>query len=420
MREDEDKKGAPAPDGANLPPAEAESPQPAAVPLSPSDPVPLRERITDTPPVEDTQAEHATGLSPAEIPVPSYTPTVDDSYGHYDDPYGYNPQSDYPGEAVPTHSVATVPPPAPPPPPTSPLPEDEVDDDDEGMLRMSFLGHLEELRLRLIRMLMGLGAAFVLCLTFAERLWIIVQQPAAAALTQLGFKPDLVQTSPMESFSIIWMKLPLVVSLFVASPWILYQVWAFIAPGLYKKERRLAAPFVITSAGLFILGGLFAYFVAFRFGLTFLLGIGRDIHVIPLITISEYFDLFVNVMLGVGLVFEMPVLIFFLTLLRIASPKFLLSHSRYAILGIVLLAAIVTPTPDVFNLTLFAVPMVFLYFIGIFASYLLVLSRENRRFPWGTFLLALSVPILLIAAAVAVAIWKYGYKFIAAWPFFTR
>ena len=98
----------------------------------------------------------------------------------------------------------------------------------------------------------------------------------------------------------------------------------------------------------------------------------------PMITITNYFDLFVNVMLGVALVFEMPVMIFFLTLLRIASPRWLLAHSRYAILAIVIMAAIVTPTPDVFNLMLFAVPMVVLFFVGVFAGYLLVLKREGR------------------------------------------
>ena len=137
----------------------------------------------------------------------------------------------------------------------------------------------------------------------------------------------------------------------------------------------------IGSAGLFIIGGLFAYFVAFRFGLTFLLGIGRGNYVIPMVSITEYFDLFVNVTLGVGLVFELPVIIFFLTLLRIVSPSFLLNHSRYAILVIFIIAAIVTPTPDVFNLMLFAMPMCLLFYVGIFAGYLLVLHRENRQIP---------------------------------------
>jgi sec-independent protein translocase protein TatC len=139
-----------------------------------------------------------------------------------------------------------------------------------------------------------------------------------------------------------------------------------------------------------------------------------------MITITDYFDIFVNVILGIGVVFELPVLIFFLTLLRIASPRFLLSHSRYAVLAIVVLAAIITPTPDVVNLMLFSVPMVLLYFIGIFAGYLLVLSRENKRFPWGTVLIAVLVLLILITIAGYIAITKYGYKLVLHWPFLTH
>ena len=288
------------------------------------------------------------------------------------------------------------------------------------MLRMSFLEHLEELRSRLIRALAGFGVAFILCLAFTERLWLIVSAPAADALTGLGLPPNLVAITPMEQFNVIWLKLPVLISIFVASPWILYQIWSFIAPGLYAKERRWAIPFIVSSAGLFISGGLFAYFVAFRFGLTFLLGIGRGIGVVPLVSISEYFDLFVNVILGIALVFELPVLIFFLTLLRIASPRFLLSHSRYAILGIVILAAIVTPTPDVFNLTIFAAPMIALYFVGLLASYLLVLHRENKRLPWGIMLSVLLGIILLLAGCLFVAITRFGFHFVNQWPFLVR
>jgi sec-independent protein translocase protein TatC len=353
---------------------------------------------------------------------PSYAPHHEE-YGAYDDPYAYNPTPDavttttaVPAEQAVVKSGSTPPPPPPPPA------EDELEDpDEEGMLRMSFLEHLEELRKRIIFALAGLGIAFFASLTFSEQLWKIVQEPAAAALTSLGYKDtSLVFTSPMESFSIIWVKLPMLTSLFLASPWLLYQVWAFVAPGLYKRERRFAAPFIISAAGLFISGGLFAYFVAFRFGLTFLLGIGQNVNVRPMITITDYFDIFVNVILGIGVVFELPVLIFFLTLLRIASPRFLLSHSRYAVLGIVVLAAIITPTPDVVNLMLFSVPMVLLYFIGIFAGYLLVLSRENKRFPWGRVLTVILIAAALIALGVYLAITKYGYKLVLHWPFLSR
>src|ERR1039458_3102204 len=204
----------------------------------------------------------------------------------------------------------------PPPPPGG----GDTDDEEEGMLRMSFLDHLQELRTRIIRMLLGLLVAFLVCLTFSNSVWNTVEKPAVAALTTLGVKPPVLHTlTPMEGFNIIWFWMPVLCSIFVASPWILYQVWAFIAPGLYKRERRFAAPFVISSAGLFILGGAFAYFIVFRYALTFLLGIGMGNGVEPMVSITSYFDLFVNVMLGVALVFEMPVLIFFLTLLRIAN-----------------------------------------------------------------------------------------------------
>lgn len=289
------------------------------------------------------------------------------------------------------------------------------------MLRMSFMEHLEELRSRLIKALGGLVVAFILCIGFCKDLWLVVSAPAVIALTHLGINPpDLAQIKPMEQFNVIYIKLPLLVSLFVASPWVLYQVWAFISPGLYKKEKRWAVPFILFTAGLFITGGLFAYFVAFRYGLEFLLGIGRDVHVRPVVSIDEYFDLFVNVTLGVGLVFEMPVLIFFLTLLRLASPRFLLKHSRYAILAITIIAAVVTPTPDIFNMMLFAVPMVLLFFIGLFAAHLLVLRREGKKFPWRLVVLVVFGALIVAAGVVALFVYHYHYHFIQKWPFLVK
>jgi sec-independent protein translocase protein TatC len=213
---------------------------------------------------------------------------------------------------------------------------------------------------------------------------------------------------------------PAIVSLFVAAPWILYQVWAFIAPGLYKKERKWAVPFVLCTAGLFIGGGCFAYFVAFRFGLTFLLQLMLVGNVNPMITITSYFDLFMNVMLGVAIVFELPVVIFFLILLRITTPKWLMANSRYAILGIVILAAIVTPTPDALNMMLFAVPMLALYFFGVFAGYLLVLRREGQRFPWLPFLIWTGVLLLILGGALYWSILHYHLHWIKHWPFLIK
>ena len=314
--------------------------------------------------------------------------------------------------------ASRTPPPPPPPPPPAAEPEDE---EEEGMLRMSFMDHLEELRTRLLRSIIGVVVAFIAALAFADPLWRIVSAPAVGALKHLGVKPpNLAQLTPMEGFNVIYIKLPLLVSIFIGSPWILYQVWAFISPGLYRREKRWATPFILSTAGLFISGGLFAYFVAFRYGLEFLLGLGLNVNVTPLVSINEYFDLFVNVTLGVGLVFEMPVIIFFLTLLRMASPRFLLKHSRYAILGITILAAIVTPTPDIFNMMIFAVPMVALYFVGLFASYLLILRREGRRFPWGILALMVGGLLVITAAVLAVMIYYYHYHYVPKWPFLIK
>ena len=288
------------------------------------------------------------------------------------------------------------------------------------MLRMSFMEHLEELRSRILNAVYGLVVAFVVSLVYAGKLWDIISDPAVEALKHLHVDPpQLAQLTPMEGFSIIWVKLPLLCSVFLASPWIVYQVWAFISPGLYKKERRWALPFVLITAGLFVAGGLFAYFLAFRFGLEFLLGIGMSNNVRPVVSITEYFDLFMNVTLGVGLVFELPVLIFLLTLLHLVQPRFLLRHSRYAILIIVVAAAIITPTPDVFNLMLFAIPMCALYFVGVFLSYLIVLRREGQRFPWLR-----AIRIVLITVLVVAAIWGLMVYFhlhlLRQWPFITR
>jgi sec-independent protein translocase protein TatC len=343
----------------------------------------------------------------------------------------------YPHEPEPPAPVAPEPPPAPtavatlprrpgaggnpPPPPSGGDGGGGDDEDDEGMLRMSFLGHLEELRSRIIRSLMGVAVAFVASLTYTNALWDFVCQPAVAALKTLGYKEqNLVQIEPMEAFNVIWFKLPVLCAIFLSSPWILYQVWAFISPGLYRRERKWAAPFVIGTAGLFIVGGVFAYFVVFRYGLTFLLSIGQGNHVVAMVSITEYFNLFVNVTLGVGLVFELPVIIFILILLRIATPSFLIRNSRYAILAIFIIAAIVTPTPDVFNLMLFATPMCLLFYIGIFAGYLLVLHRENRRFPWKKTMTIVTPVLLLIALVLYLAITRFGIKLVPHWPFLSR
>jgi sec-independent protein translocase protein TatC len=387
-------------------------------------------------PGEAAPVEGAAISAPAEAgePEQNVNATPEDPYRSdpYISPEPENYANTHPGQAQPaTGAVIPAPSqpstdvsrpvtPPPPPPPSEPPSSDDEDEEEEGMLRMSFMEHLQELRVRILRALVGVAVAFILSLSFCDPLWRIVSAPATDALKHLGYTPSLVQIAPMETFSIVWIKMPLLVSLFLASPWVLYQVWAFISPGLYKRERRWAVPFILCTAGLFIAGGLFAYFVAFRYGLEFLLGIGRNVNIAPMVSITEYFDLFVNVTLGIALVFELPVVIFFLTLLHVASPRFLMKNSRYAVLAIVILAAIVTPTPDVFNLMLFAVPMCMLFFIGVFASYLLVLKREGRKFPWRMVFLVILGLIVVAAVTGYILIAHYHFHLIQKWPFLVR
>jgi sec-independent protein translocase protein TatC len=389
---------------------------------------------TGVPPVGATPAaEHHDPRASGEPVTPEQALEPAESLDSYEDGYPHEPVV----EPVRSAPVASAPPPpatqavatvsrrpgggGKTPPPPSGGGGGGDDEDDDGMLRMSFLGHLEELRSRIIKALMGVAVAFMVSLVYTNALWDFVCQPAVAALKTLGYKEqNLVQIEPMEAFNIIWFKLPVLCAIFLASPWVLYQVWAFISPGLYRHERKWAAPFVLGTAGLFITGGVFAYFVVFRYGLTFLLSIGQGNHVVAMVSITEYFNLFVNVTMGVGLVFELPVIIFILILLRIVTPAFLINHSRYAILAIFVIAAIVTPTPDVFNLMLFATPMCLLFYVGIFAGYLLVLHRENRSFPWKKAMTIVIPVLLLLALVLYLSITKYGMKLVPHWPFLTK
>jgi sec-independent protein translocase protein TatC len=293
----------------------------------------------------------------------------------------------------------------------------ERKNESEELTSMPLLGHLEELRSRLLKCLAGIAVAVVLSFTFTDPLWDFVTQPGKAALAAAGEAPKLMQTETMQVVTVIWFKLPLVCAVFLASPWVLYQVWAFVSPGLYRHEKRWAAPFLAGSAGLFIAGGVFGYFVVFRYGLTFLLGVGKGRDVTPGITVSDYFDKFVNVILGVGVSFELPVLILLLVMLGIATPGFLLRHSRYAILVIVILAAVITPTTDPFNLLLVAGPLCALFFVGIGAGYLVTLRREGRGAPKKALA---GIGVLAVGAAGYWWLRRSGRRVTSHWPFLVR
>jgi len=233
--------------------------------------------------------------------------------------------------------------------------------------QMSFLDHLEELRSRLIKILAAVGLTFAACWTFAaDSLFNIAKAPIQTAI---GPNEKLTLTSVTEPFN-LQIKVAFVAALFLAAPFIMAQIWLFIAPGLYKHERKYASPFIISSTILFVLGGIFGYYVAFPFALQYLVSLGTsDMGLKALITAGDYFDLFVTVEVGLGIVFEIPALIFILSRIGLVSAGFLFRNTKYAILIAFILAAVLTPTGDIPNMMILAVPMIALYALGIVIAY---------------------------------------------------
>jgi len=253
-----------------------------------------------------------------------------------------------------------------------PVEIDPEQDEQEISGQMSFLDHLEELRKRIINSLIAIGVALAVCWTFADYLFKAVQRPILKAGVS-----SLVVSSPTEGFN-LELKLALMAAVFLASPFVLGQVWLFISPGLYKHERRYALPFIFFSSLLFVLGGLFGYFVAFPFALRFLLEWEKNMGVTALINATEYFDLFIMVELGLAIIFEIPAVIFVLSRIGLVSGSFLLRNTRYAILAAFIIAAVITPTTDIPNMMMMAGPMVLLYMLGVLVAYLFGKKRTRE------------------------------------------
>ncbi|MYG02240.1 MAG: twin-arginine translocase subunit TatC [Acidobacteriia bacterium] len=351
-------------------------------------------------------------------------PYHDESDHLYDDPHADPPDAAAGDEEGGEPSAASNADTAPPPPPTDDGDDGDDDDDDdgeeEGMARMSFLEHLEELRTRILRALGGLLVVYLGCLALAHDLLRLAIEPFRGAARAIvgpdGQMIQLINIKPTEQFYVQYFKVPLLAAVFIGAPWLAYQAWQFIAPGLYKKEKRWATPFIFTTGGLFILGGLFCYFIALPVTLQFLLTVTDEVE--PYISVSDYLNTFIILEIGLGLVFQLPVLIFFFTLLRLTTPRFLLRNVRYAVLIMFVIAAIITPTGDPLTMTLFAGPMILLYFVGIGASWLLVLRREGRRLPWLRIGLSVLAFFTMIAAIIAYMHFAHGYGLIPDFPWF--
>jgi sec-independent protein translocase protein TatC len=236
---------------------------------------------------------------------------------------------------------------------------------------MSLMEHLDELRRRIVHSALYLAAGFAIAWIFRNRFVTFIQAP----LNRIG--KSLVFTHPMDPLN-LQLRVALVGGAIVASPFILYQVWLFIAPGLYQKERRFVVPFMAATVGLFLGGAAFGYYYVLPGALKILI-VDFGHNFTSMVTIEDYSSFFLSIILGLGISFEMPILIFFLALFGIVSPRFLWKNIRYAILAVFLVAAIITPSPDPWTMCIYAIPMLSLYLIGIAVAWWVHPSRRKAK-----------------------------------------
>ncbi len=222
------------------------------------------------------------------------------------------------------------------------------------------IDHLTELRQRLIWSVMGLFVGFLACWGFSEALFDIIRRPISPYLsTETG---GLIFTAPMDKF-LAHIKVSFLGSVVITCPFWIYQVWKFVAPGLYKNEKKAALAFISLGSVLFITGVLFVYFVVFPLAFQFLMGFGGDTDV-PMITISDYLSFFILATLVFGLAFEMPLILLILGTMGVVDAEMLASKRRYAIVLLAVLSAMVTP-PDMISMFLMLLPMILLYEVSI-------------------------------------------------------
>ena len=235
--------------------------------------------------------------------------------------------------------------------------------------KQPFMSHLEELRKRLICCAIAVGVGFVVAYIFSEQLFQLLVLPLREVMPE-GEK--LIFTNLPEMF-FAYLKVAFVAGIMAAAPVIFYQIWLFVAPGLYQKEKKYLIPFVVSSTLLFVGGALFGYFIVFPFGFKFFIGFANE-YVKALPSVKQYFSFSIKLLFAFGIVFELPVVIFFLSKIGIVTPELLRKKRKYAILLTFALAAILTP-PDVITQCMMAVPLIVLYEIGILVA---VIARKKK------------------------------------------
>jgi len=229
---------------------------------------------------------------------------------------------------------------------------------------MTFLEHLQDLRKRLLYSISAVIIGVIPAWIFSKDIYRILARPVTKFLPEGEKLAYTTLTAPF----MLYIKVSFLASIFFTSPFIFFQLWLFVSPGLYPKEKKYVIPFVIFTSLFFILGGLFGYFIVFPWACRFFIKMGADFR--PVITIDQYFSFALKVLLGIALVFELPTLIFFLSRLGIVTHKWLIKKFKYAVLATFVIAAIITPTPDMITQSIIAFPMLALYGIGIGIAYI--------------------------------------------------
>jgi sec-independent protein translocase protein TatC len=238
------------------------------------------------------------------------------------------------------------------------FPSDE--DDDSPGAKMSFLEHLDELRKRIVNAAVAVGVGILISFTFIARIYTFLMAPT---MRQLPPGSRLIYTEPGEAFS-LYIQLSMIVGVILASPFIMYQVWMFIAPGLYQNEKKLAVPFVfLTTVGL-VGGAVFNHYIMFPWMMAFFAGFNTtDLQFLP--KLDSVFSLYTKFLIAMAIVFQTPTLIFFLAKMKLITARFLVKQFKYAVLLTFILSAVITPTGDPVTQILFAAPMIGLYVLGI-------------------------------------------------------
>jgi sec-independent protein translocase protein TatC len=245
-------------------------------------------------------------------------------------------------------------------------------DDGSGAGQMGFLDHLDELRKRIIRSLIAIGAGMLVAFFFVDRIGYFILSPT---LRVLPAGDTLIYTRPGEGLSFT-LDIALIGGLVLASPFVMYQVWRFIAPGLYAREKRYAIPFVLLTTAGSLGGALFTHYVMFPATIAFLGGFNpRLMRFLP--RVEDTFELYKNMMIGMVLVFQMPTLVFFLAKMHLVTARFLARNFQYAILVIFIASALLTASTDPWNQTVYAAPMIVLYLISIVIAWVVGPKREN-------------------------------------------